>query len=135
MEGPQIRALRAADRQRAIQQATEYVQRLQTRLGPVTGILYGSYARGDFHAGSDIDVLILCEALPLHPLERLEVLYAEVQGDLEPKGYTPAEWEQMLERGHPAALEAQSQGVVLVDSLGLGEGKREEREGRMENGK
>jgi len=111
-----VRAVREAERQRAIRQATEYAHRLQTSLGPVTGILYGSYARGDFHAGSDIDVLIISDALPSHPLRRLEVLYAEVQGNLEPKGYTKAEWHEMLARGHPAALESRDQGVILVDS-------------------
>ena len=117
-----VRADREAKRQQAIRQATEYVQRLQKTLGPVTGILYGSYARGDFHAGSDIDVLVIAESLPAHPLHRGEILYAEVRGGLEPKGYTPAEWYEMLARRNPAALESRDQGVFLVDALAL-EGK------------
>jgi len=117
-----VRAHREVERQQAIRQATDYVKRLQTALGPVTGILYGSYARGDFHAGSDIDVLVIAESLPAHPLHRAELLYTEVQGSLEPKGYTPAEWYEMLARRNPAAWESRDQGIFLVDALAL-EGK------------
>lgn len=113
----QVRASREAERQRAIGQAAPYVGRLQQPLGPLTAILCESDARGDFHVTSDIDVMIISDALPSHPLRRLEILYTEVQGNLEPKGYTKAEWHEMLVRRHPAVLESRDRGVVLVDSL------------------
>ena len=79
-----------------MEMAQAYAERLRERLGKVTAIVYGSVARGDFNLGSDVDILIVSEGLPLHPLERMEVLYSCHEPPLEPKGYTPAEFHALL---------------------------------------
>jgi len=53
------------------------VQRLRETLGEkLIGVaLFGSYARGDYHPGSDLDLLVIAEGLPAHPVERIQWLY------------------------------------------------------------
>jgi Nucleotidyltransferase domain. len=52
---------RAVERERVIRGLRIYADRLRIRLGGLTMILYGSYARGDFNLWSDVDVLIISE--------------------------------------------------------------------------
>jgi len=112
-----IKALRerARERERAIHLAAQYAQRLAEVLGPLTGILYGSFAHGDFNLGSDIDMIIISDALPNHPLERMDLLYRYVEGEIEPKGYIREEFMKMLQRGNPFATDALRNGVAVVD--------------------
>ena len=112
-----IKALeeRKREREEAIQTALGYVQKLKEALGSLSGVLYGSFARGDFNLGSDIDVLIISDSLPQHPLERMELLYRTIEGGIEPKGYSRIEFIRMLENNNPTALDALREGVVLWD--------------------
>lgn len=108
--------------------ARSYAEKLRSELGPLTAIVYGSVARGDFNLGSDVDVLIIAERMPPHPLARMEILYSPcLEPPLEPKGYTPAEFRDLLSKGHPAVLEAYEQGVAVADDLGLARSKEDER--------
>lgn len=120
------RALEERRRQRREAQrlAADYVQQLRKLLGPLTGVLYGSFARGDFNLGSDIDVLIVSDSLPTHPLARSELLYRFVRGGIEPKGYTAAEFARMLRSNNPIALEAREHGITLWDDGLLSEAMR-----------
>lgn len=106
---------RRREREEALQKATRYALTLKETLGPLTAVLCGSFARGDFNLGSDIDVVIICDALPSHPLKRMEVLYACVDGGIEPKGYTRKEFLGLLRKGHPTAVDALAEGLVLCD--------------------
>jgi len=56
------------------------VQRLRETLGEklISVALFGSYARGDYHQGSDLDLLVIAEGLPAHPVERIQWLYTLV---------------------------------------------------------
>jgi hypothetical protein len=87
-------------------------------------VLYGSFDRGDFNLGSDIDVLIVSDSLPTHPLARSELLYRFVRGGIEPKGYTAAEFARMLRSNNPIALEAREHGITLWDDGLLSEAMR-----------
>ena len=53
------------------------IQRLRETLGEklISVALFGSYARGDSHPGSDIDLLVIAEQLPEHPVERMQWLH------------------------------------------------------------
>lgn len=108
--------VRAKEREKAIRIAQRYAGRLAKRLGPLTAYLVGSYARGDFNEGSDIDVLVVSDALPQNPLLRIEVLYSCVLPGIEPRGYTTAEFTRLLEKGDPAATEAVGLGIVAFHS-------------------
>lgn len=111
----QVLERRRTARQTAIEKATAYARRLQEALGPLTAVLYGSYARGDFGLHSDVDIIIISDALPADPLDRLATLYQYVSNNLEPKGYTPSEFLELVDRRHPAILDILEHGVVLVD--------------------
>lgn len=112
-----IKALeeRKREREEAINRATRFVHKLRAVIGPLAGILYGSFARGDFHLGSDIDVLVISDSLPAFTLERMELLYRYVEGGIEPKGYTREEFQRMKKSGNPTVLGALKEGVVLWD--------------------
>lgn len=113
--------LRRRERQRArwLEIARAYAERLRERLGKVTTIVYGSVARGDFNLGSDVDVLIVAEGLPSHPLARMEMLYSCLEGPLEPRGYTLAEFQTLWAKGHPFLTTALKEGIAVTDDLGL----------------
>lgn len=105
---------RARERERAMRLAQLYARRLARRLGPLTAYIFGSYARGDFNDGSDIDVLIISDALPARPLERMDVLYSCVLPGIEPRGYTNVEFSRLLKKGDPAVTEAKECGYMVV---------------------
>jgi predicted nucleotidyltransferase len=108
-------AQRRKERQKAIDLAMAYVHRLKKELTPLCALVCGSYARGDFHDGSDIDVLIISDALPNHPLERMNLLYRHVEENIEPRGYTRHEFSTRLDKRDMAAVEALQRGVILAD--------------------
>lgn len=78
-------------------------------------IVYGSMARGAFNLGSDIDLVIISDQLPAHPLERMKLLYSHVEGGLEPKGYTAFEIQKMLNKNNAMLEDAFAHGVFLWD--------------------
>lgn len=110
-----VLAQRKSEREKAIGTAVSYAHKLKETLGPLTAILHGSFARGDFNIGSDIDLIIISDSLPAHPLARMELLYSVIQGGIEAKGYTRAEFLNLLGRKNPIALDASKNGVVLSD--------------------
>ncbi len=114
MEIPAI-ARRKAERKRVLEEARAWARGLQ---GPVTVVLIGSYARGDFNEGSDVDLLVISDRFEgMKPHERIMELNA-------PPGYEPIplttrEFQWGLEKRKPHAVEALERGVVLRDDLGL----------------
>lgn len=106
---------RLRERLRVIEQARRWARGLP---GPVTAVLTGSYARGDFNLWSDVDIVLVSPRFQgVKVLDRLRGIDA-------PPGYeviplTPEEFEEMLVRGNPLAVEAATVGVVLRDDLGL----------------
>jgi len=99
--------------------ARTYVERLAGVLARASALVYGSVVRGDFHRGSDIDILVISDGLPEGVLERLKVLYGVATGREEPKGYRLAEFQRMRARRHPTIVAALEAGEVLRDDLGL----------------
>ncbi len=80
-------------------------------------ILFGSFARGDYHAGSDIDLLIVKETeRPF--VERIgEVLAScDYSIPLEPLVYTPEEFARMGEEGSPFIEQVLREGRVIYES-------------------
>ncbi|HDQ03924.1 MAG TPA: nucleotidyltransferase domain-containing protein [Deltaproteobacteria bacterium] len=61
-------------------------------------VLYGSYARGDFREGSDIDLIVISNDFKKRDYwERIELLsdaIYEVFEPIEVVGFTPEEWEK-----------------------------------------
>ncbi len=104
--------------------AKRYASIVSERYAPATVLLYGSVARGDFNLWSDIDVLVVSDALPSHPLARSEALHAVALPGIEPKGYTLGEYRDAVIRRLPFVRELSRQCVVLRDDLGLAGGRR-----------
>ena len=59
-------------------------------------ILYGSYARGDYREGSDIDLILISEDFKNHDYwSRIDILsdaIYDVFAPIEVVGFTPEEW-------------------------------------------
>jgi len=107
-------------REGAVQEAREFAKCVSEKLGEVTAILFGSYARGDFNEWSDVDVLVVARDLPRNPLERLDLVRNCLVRfpRVEPVIVTVEEFVRMRGR-NPAVVEAVEVGVPLVDDLGL----------------
>ena len=108
---------RRAEREQRLALAREHVEQIGRRI-PMTGaVVAGSIARGDFNLWSDIDVVVVSDALPAPGPARDQALAGEAAPGLELHGYTSAEFTQALERGDRLALEAAERGVVLFGAL------------------
>lgn len=82
---------RMQEQERLLDVARRYARRVAERVAVRWAVVAGSVARGDFHDGSDIDVLVVSDALPPQPLRRAEVLFGVAFGGVEPKGLTSGE--------------------------------------------
>lgn len=96
----------------------EYLKKIikekKASLKPQLVILYGSIARGDWHEGSDIDLLVISDFVPANFRDRGSVLLDVVQGiPIEPHVYTTREFDEMLTYARMTALDALSEGIIL----------------------
>ncbi len=99
------------------QTLNEIVRRLVTDYQPEKIILFGSYAYGEPHADSDLDLLIIKDT-PDRPFDRVTAVirltsdaYRHIA--LEPLVYTPQEVEQRLRVGDQFVAEIIEKGEVL----------------------
>jgi uncharacterized protein len=78
--------------------------------------LYGSFARGDFHQGSDLDLVIIKEVAQKFP-DRIEDVLEFVPGGIavEPLIYTHQEIKDMLAEGRPFLEQVFSEGVLVYE--------------------
>jgi uncharacterized protein len=106
-------AERRRERERLIDRARVYVDRLHARIPLVAAAVAGSVARGDFNVWSDVDVVVVAETLPERMPERAALLNADAPGGVQAVGYTPDEFDLALRRGNPLAVESVATGVVL----------------------
>ncbi len=110
---------RARRREDLVDLASRYADRVRERYGPATVLLYGSVARGDFNLWSDIDVLVVSDALPPNPLARSDALNRLVLPGVEPKGFTLREYQDAEALDRPFMREIAKHCIVLRDDLGL----------------
>lgn len=108
-------------REAAIKSAVEAVESIQEILGPVTALVIGSYARGDFNQWSDIDLLIMSPDFNPNPLERLEQLAHMLKKypSLEIVPLTPSEFQRQIKMKTPMAEEALQTGLIIKDGLNV----------------
>lgn len=62
--------------------------------------LFGSVARGDYHEGSDIDLLVIGH-FPGRLVDRIVAVMTLTDLPVEPLVYTPEEFQAMREAGNP----------------------------------
>lgn len=105
---------RLARRDELIALAREVVARLDPALGLRGAVVFGSVARGDFHSGSDVDLLLIAEHLPARPGERLEAVGWPYPEAVSPVVWTPQEYRRRRLRPEPITAEVDRHGVWLV---------------------
>ena len=77
-------------------------------------ILYGSFARGDYTSGSDIDLLIVADNIPTNYWDRWSLAYEVIEGfPTDPHIYTPEEFRTMLIDGRMTPLDALTEGIKI----------------------
>lgn len=92
----------------------KYILEAADKLKPKLAILYGSFVRGDWHRGSDLDLLVVSDSVPLDFKDRWDLLYTVIMGfPVEPHIYTTREFEEMLKHGRMTALDALTEGIIL----------------------
>ena len=107
-------AERVAERERLLDLARVYVERLSARIDVVTAVVAGSVARGDFNVWSDVDVVVVATELPVRAPDRGLLLAHDAPGRVQPVGFTPEEFAQALDCRNPLVVEAVTSGVVLA---------------------
>ena len=92
-----LRRVDVEDRDKIYEQVREFAHLIKTKHKVKNVYLYGSFARGDFHEGSDIDLIIVGEFEGrMH--QRIGRILDLTHLPVEPLVYTEAEFEQMKER-------------------------------------
>ena len=85
------------DREEIYEQLREFACLLKSKHKVKKVYLHGSFARGDFHEGSDIDLIIVGEFEGRMP-QRIGRILDLTSLPVEPLVYTEAEFEQMKDR-------------------------------------
>ncbi len=114
---------RRRERERVIELLRDYAELLRRRLGRITLLLYGSYARGDFNLWSDIDVVIVSDAFKgARFLERWKMLPEPPPGleALDTITWTLEEARVLMEK--PSWRKALEDAIVIVDDYMLWSG-------------
>ena len=85
---------------------------------PQRVIVFGSFARGDTHEGSDLDLIVVKETDErfFERIARVRDACADLEVDVQPLVYTPAELRQMLEQGNGFLETALAEGVVTYEA-------------------
>jgi len=93
----------------------KYIKAVKKSLNPKCIVLYGSLARKDYNERSDVDLIIISDDLPEHPLERLKILFDlnNTSAPIEPLGYRSKEFEMMIEKRRVTAIFAMEEGIPL----------------------
>lgn len=105
---------RVTQRNEVIKKLYEIIDPLKDRLGKVTVILYGSYARGDFNLWSDIDIIVISEHFSkIKPLDRINKILDILPPNVEAICLTPKEARNFFKKpwGHKILKEAK----IIID--------------------
>lgn len=99
-------------REEYIQKIKQFADELKTRF-PIQEIyLYGSFARGKVHEGSDIDIVIVGNFRERF-FDHIQLILDQTELPIEPLAYTPDEFEQMKHSGNPFIATVLSTGIKL----------------------
>ena len=97
----------------------EFKQAMQTLYGDrlLKVVLYGSYARGDFHAESDVDFLIVLRGSELSKMREMDAYYP-VRSALSEKyavniSITPVEEKRFIESDYLFFCNVRREGITL----------------------
>ncbi len=109
---------RRDERRAVIEEAVRLSNKLKERLGEVTILLYGSYARGDFNLWSDVDLIVISDAFGGVPfLERVDLIVDLLPPRFEIRCLTPQEALSQFKKAWWKRILREA--VVLRDDLRL----------------
>jgi hypothetical protein len=101
-------------RSKEILKIERYKRKIIKTLSPQKIILFGSFGRGDFNQGSDIDLIVICDCKE-NFLDRIKALLEsnDLHLPVEPIGYTQDEFKQMAEEENPFIAEILQKGIPI----------------------
>ncbi|HEX3394960.1 MAG TPA: nucleotidyltransferase domain-containing protein [Acidimicrobiales bacterium] len=108
---------RRSEQAGAFQVALGYATALGAEIPLAAAVVFGSYARGDFNTWSDIDVLVISDALPVDARDRADLLWRHQPARISAVGWTVGEHRDRRRRRDPIAVEADAVGVTVVGAL------------------
>ena len=93
------------------------VNRLKDHYKPDKIILFGSFARGDYHEGSDVDLIVIKDDVPDNFLRRLDEVLDFCDGEIEVQilVYKKEEIKRMLEEGNDFIRTVLKEGKVIYE--------------------
>ena len=93
----------------------EFCKNVIKELDPKCIILYGSLVRGDFNERSDIDIIVISSKFPNNYYQRANLLYNMIStlDPIDPLGFTPDEFIDMIKKRHCTSLFAMEEGNAL----------------------
>lgn len=96
--------------------AQRIINRIILNYRPKKIIVFGSFARGDVHQGSDLDLVIIKNTKEKF-LRRMDVVLDLCNGEIavEPLIYTEAEFEKMLGEGNDFLETVNKEGKVVYE--------------------
>lgn len=103
-----------------VERLRHFAEDLKEVYGRVTAVLVGSYARGDFNAWSDVDVLVVVEEAESNPLrryDRVTPILSRYDIPIEPIIATKKEFERGLEKKSPFIVDSLKHGKPIIDEL------------------
>lgn len=95
---------------------TDIVQSIINNYAPQKIVLFGSYARGEAHEGSDIDLMVIKETSKRFIDRIAEVIQLnKTLLTLEPMVYSPLEFEKMKKEKRDFILTIEEEGIEIYD--------------------
>jgi len=93
-----------------IEQVRDLAREIRARRHVSTIILYGSFSRGDFHEGSDVDLIVVGDFRERFH-KRAAAILDLTELPVEPICYTDEEFTELVRSGNPFILQALAEGV------------------------
>ncbi len=103
---------REAVTNRVIGQVRDLAREIRSRRRVAAIILYGSFARGDFHEGSDVDLIIVGD-FPERHHKRAATILDLTDLPVEPLCYTDEEFAELVRNGNPFIRQALTEGIQV----------------------
>ena len=91
-----------------------YLVQLLALIKPICVLLFGSAARGDWDAYSDVDVLVVSDDLPEDFFEAQRIVYEPRRGRVQPYGYTSRRVEEMVKEDNSFLRNVLADAIPLI---------------------
>lgn len=108
----------AASKERVEHLIEHYINKIKRNVSLELAIIFGSYAKGNYSWGSDIDLLLVAKKLPTRLIDRQQILIdPNIPIQIQAFAYTPEEFRKMLKENHPLLTEALKNGKIIYSKI------------------